>query len=58
MRLIGAGLPRTGTLTQKIALEMLGLAPCHHMVNVLADLSEVERWRQALDGQIRAAQNP
>ncbi|MGB8383031.1 MAG: sulfotransferase family protein [Dermatophilaceae bacterium] len=56
MRLIGAGLPRTGTLTQKIALEMLGLAPCHHMVNVLADLSEVERWRQALDGQIRAAQ--
>ncbi len=29
MRLIGAGLPRTGTLSQKVALEMLGLAPCY-----------------------------
>ena len=27
MRLIGAGLPRTGTLTQKVALEMLEDAP-------------------------------
>jgi hypothetical protein len=27
MKLIGAGLPRTATMTQKIALEMLGLAP-------------------------------
>ena len=27
MKLIGAGLPRTGTLSQKIALEMLGLRP-------------------------------
>ena len=35
MRLIGAGLPRTGTLSQKVALEMLGLTPCYHMVNVL-----------------------
>jgi hypothetical protein len=50
MKLIGAGLPRTGTLSQKIALEMLGLAPCYHMVNVLTDLDEATRWRQALDG--------
>jgi len=27
MKIIGAGLPRTATLTQKIALEMLGYAP-------------------------------
>ena len=27
MKLIGAGLPRTGTLTQKLALEQLGLGP-------------------------------
>jgi hypothetical protein len=51
MRVIGAGLPRTGTLSQKVALEMLGLGPCYHMVNVLADLDEVEYWRQALDGE-------
>ena len=51
MRLIGAGLPRTGTLSQKVALEMLGLAPCYHMVNVLADLDEARPWRRALDGE-------
>jgi hypothetical protein len=50
MRLIGAGLPRTGTLSQKVALEMLGLAPCYHMVNVLGDLDEAELWRRALEG--------
>ncbi len=49
MRLIGAGLPRTGTLSQKVALEMLGLAPCYHMVNVLADLDEAQSWQRALD---------
>ena len=50
MKLIGAGLPRTGTLSQKVALEMLGLAPCYHMVNVLADLEQVQQWRRALEG--------
>jgi Sulfotransferase domain len=50
MKVIGAGLPRTATLSQKIALEMLGLGPCYHMVNVLGDLDEVPRWRRALDG--------
>ena len=52
MKLIGAGLPRTGTLSQKIALEMLGLAPCYHMVNVLTDLDETARWRRAVDGDL------
>lgn len=51
MRLIGAGLPRTGTLTQKIALEMLGLGPCYHMVDVLADLDQAALWERALDGE-------
>jgi hypothetical protein len=51
MKVIGAGLPRTATLTQKIALEMLGFAPCYHMVNVLGDLDAVPRWRQALEGR-------
>jgi hypothetical protein len=52
VKLIGAGLPRTATLSQKIALEMLGLAPCYHMVNVLGELDETERWRQALDHEL------
>src|SRR5215204_2897335 len=50
MQVIGAGLPRTGTLSQKIALEMLGFAPCYHMVNVLGNLDLAEDWRRALDG--------
>ncbi len=51
MKLIGAGLPRTGTLSQKVALEILGLGPCYHMVNVLGDLDEVPAWSRALEGQ-------
>ena len=50
MKLIGAGMPRTGTLTQKMALEMLGLGPCYHMVDVLADLDQAALWERALDG--------
>jgi hypothetical protein len=50
MRLIGAGLPRTATLTQKVALEMLGAGPCYHMVNVLGELDLVPSWQRALDG--------
>jgi hypothetical protein len=52
MRLIGAGLPRSGTLSQKVALEMLGLEPCYHMVNVLGNLDLAPAWRRALDGDV------
>jgi hypothetical protein len=52
MRLIGAGLPRTGTLSQKLALEMLGLAPCYHMVTVLADLDQAPMWERAVHGDV------
>jgi hypothetical protein len=50
VKLIGAGLPRTGTLSQKIGLEMLGLGPCYHMVNVIADLDQAKLWKRALEG--------
>lgn len=51
LQLIGAGLPRTGTLTQKVALEMIGFDPCYHWVNVLGDLDTVALWEKALDGE-------
>jgi Sulfotransferase domain len=51
MKVIGAGLPRTGTLSQKVALEMLGLGPCYHMVNVLTDLPMSAHWEAAMDGE-------
>ncbi|HSZ70937.1 MAG TPA: sulfotransferase [Solirubrobacteraceae bacterium] len=50
IKVIGAGLPRTGTLTQKLALEQLGFGPAYHWVNVIADLDQVELWNRALDG--------
>ncbi|HEX5852486.1 MAG TPA: sulfotransferase [Solirubrobacteraceae bacterium] len=53
MKLIGAGMPRTGTLTQKMSLEMLGLGQCYHMVDVLADLDQAALWKQALAGEPR-----
>jgi Sulfotransferase domain len=56
VELIGAGLPRTGTLTQKEALERLGLGPCYHWIDVLADLDgQVPKWDGALDGEVQAA---
>ena len=51
MKVIVAGLPRTGTLSQKVALEMLGFGPCYHMVNVLADLPLARQWEAAMDGE-------
>ena len=43
MKLIGAGLPRTATSTQKVVMDILGLTPCYHMQNVFADLNEAAR---------------
>jgi hypothetical protein len=48
MKLIGAGLPRTATSTQKVVMDILGLAPCYHMQNVFADLDEAKRWDAAI----------
>ncbi|MGE4426937.1 MAG: sulfotransferase family protein [Solirubrobacteraceae bacterium] len=56
MRLIGAGLPRTSTLSQKTAMEQLGLTPCHHMVSVFADLPQARLWRRAAEGDLSAAE--
>ena len=57
MKVIGAGLPRTGTLSQKVALEMLGFDPCYHMVTLWEDLEgETRRWRQVLEGDLSAGE--
>jgi Sulfotransferase domain len=50
MKLIGAGLPRTATTTQMIALETLGL-PCYHMRDMMGDLAtSVPQFRKAFEG--------
>jgi hypothetical protein len=35
LSVIGAGFGRTGTLSLKMALEMLGFGPCYHMIEVI-----------------------
>jgi hypothetical protein len=56
VELIGAGLPRTGTLTQKEALEILGLGPVYHWVDILVDLEgQVPLWDGAIDGSVDSA---
>jgi hypothetical protein len=51
LKVIGAGLGRTGTLTLKAALEQLGLGPCHHMVEVFAHMEQTDFWRRAAEGE-------
>ncbi len=51
LAVIGAGLPRTGTLSFKLALEQLGFGPCHHMVEVLARPEVAMGWTQAARGE-------
>lgn len=51
MRLIGAGLPRTGTNSLKLALERLLGQPCYHMVEVFEHLDHVPTWHAAIRGE-------
>jgi hypothetical protein len=51
LEVIGAGLGRTGTLSLKIALEILGLRPCYHMVEVWANPPAMGDWLEAANGR-------
>lgn len=50
LRIIGAGLGRTGTNSLKLALERLLGAPCYHMTEVLGHLDHVPTWHAAIRG--------
>lgn len=52
LKVIGAGFGRTGTLSIKMALEILGLGPCHHMEEVFTQPSQPPYWRAAVDGRL------
>eukprot|EP00090_Calanus_glacialis_P003701 TRINITY_DN12728_c0_g1_i1.p1 TRINITY_DN12728_c0_g1~~TRINITY_DN12728_c0_g1_i1.p1 ORF type:complete len:290 (+),score=63.80 TRINITY_DN12728_c0_g1_i1:118-987(+) len=49
--LLGAGLPRTGTLSTKAALGILLGGPCYHMASVLESGRDHQHWRRAILGQ-------
>lgn len=52
MKLIGAGLGRTGTLSLRFALERLLSAPCYHMSAVFEHPEHVPLWHNAARGQM------
>ncbi len=51
LQVIGTGLGRTGTMSLKLALEQLGLAPCHHMIEVFKRMESVPLWVAAGAGK-------
>jgi hypothetical protein len=51
LKVIGAGLGRTGTLSLKLALEHLGFGPCYHMLEVMsAPETRLPQWIQVVRG--------
>jgi hypothetical protein len=51
IKIIGAGLRRTGTLSLKAALEELGFAKCYHMTEVLTHPGHAQVWDAAARGE-------
>jgi hypothetical protein len=52
LKVIGAGLGRTGTLSLKFALEYLGFGPCHHMAEVWANFpDQFPKWMAVVNGR-------
>lgn len=52
MRIIGAGVGRTGTYSLKLAINELGFGPCHHMEEVLHNMNvQIPLWKDVLRGQ-------
>ncbi|MFC1605255.1 sulfotransferase family protein [Pseudomonadota bacterium] len=52
MHVIGAGVGRTGTYSLKLALNQLGVGPCHHMDEVLHHMPvQVPLWSAAAAGE-------
>lgn len=51
LKVIGAGLGRTGTHSLALALERLGFGPCYHILEVNKNAGHLELWTDALDGK-------
>lgn len=51
LRVVGAGLGRTGTNSLKTALEQLLGGPCYHMAEVFERPDDVPVWHAAIRGQ-------
>jgi hypothetical protein len=51
LKVVGAGVGRTGTHSLKVALERLLGGPCHHMIEVIAHPEQIPMWTDAIEGR-------
>jgi Sulfotransferase domain len=52
LRVVGAGLGRTGTHSLKLALEQLLGGRCYHMTEVFGRPDDIPVWERAVDGEL------
>ena len=45
LKIIGSGFGRTGTMTMKDALGVLGFGPTHHMTEIMAHPEQLAHWK-------------
>ena len=50
LKVIGAGLGRTGTMSLKFALQQIGFDPCYHMIEVFQHQGHAEKWEAIARG--------
>ena len=50
LKIVGAGLGRTGTHSLKVALETLLGGPCYHMFEVMQHPEDIAQWQLAAEG--------
>lgn len=51
LRIVGAGLPRTGTNSLKLGFERLLGGPCYHMLELFDHPEDIPTWRRAAGGE-------
>jgi hypothetical protein len=51
LKIIGAGFGRTGTLSLKEALQLLGFGPCYHMLELFEHPQHIPYWEAAVHNE-------
>jgi hypothetical protein len=51
LKVVGAGVGRTGTASLKLALEQLLGGRCHHMFEMVGDPAQTPGWTDAIEGR-------
>lgn len=51
LKVVGAGVGRTGTASLKQALEQLLGGRCHHMIEIIGDPAQASGWTDAIEGR-------